>query len=128
MGQYILWYSKVPLKVTYETRKKGVNHKWHFKINNSHVKTAAHSLPGLQKNKNSISQKVLTLLFDVKIVVQKHVQILTTAGDMAAEHVNLSRLPVPTVVQKILFHLSQEATDQYFAVTALEKVNKANFY
>jgi hypothetical protein len=108
-----------------------VNHKWHSKINKFNVKTAAHSLPGLQKNKSSISKKGLTLLFDVKIVVQKHVQTSTTVVGMVAavavDHVNLSRSLVLTAVQKILFHLSQEATDQYFAVTVSEKVKTANF-
>jgi hypothetical protein len=69
------------------------------------------------------------LLFDVKIVVQKHVQTSTTVEDTAAavvDHVNLSRSHVLTAVQKILFHSSQEATDQYFAETVSEKVKTAN--
>lgn len=106
--------------------KKGVNHKWHFKIKHSHVKTAARSLPGLQMNKSFISKKVLTLLFDVRIVVQKHVQT-STAEDTVADSENLSRLPVQTVAQKIQYLSSQEAIDRYFVETALETVSKANY-
>ena len=106
-----------------------MNHKWHFKINNLHVKTAVINLPGLQKNKSFTNLKVSTHLSDVKIVVQKHAQTSTMVGadTVVVDNVNLSRLPVQTVVQKILFHLSQEAIDQYFAVTVLEKVKTANF-
>lgn len=104
-----------------------MNHKWHFKIKHSHVKTAARRLPGLEKNKNSISQKGLTLLSDVKIVVQKHVQTLMEAGDnTVVDNVNLSRLPVLTVAQKIQYHSSQEAIVRYCVVTALEKVKTAS--
>ena len=89
------------------------------------VETTSYSL---QVNKSSTSKKVSTLLFDVKIVVQKHVQTLMEAVDTAAvDLVNLSRSPVLIVEQKTQYHSSQKAIDQYFVVTALEKVSKANY-
>ena len=78
-------------------------------------------------NRSSTSKKGLMLLCDVKIAVQKHVLISTTAEDTVVDNVNLSRSPVLIVAQKTQYLSSQEAIDQYFVVTALEKVKTANF-
>jgi hypothetical protein len=107
-----------------------VNHKWLIKIKQFNVKTADAILSGLQKNKSSISKKALTHLSDVKIVVQKHVQTSTMEVDKTAvveDNESRSKSHVPNVEQKTQYHLSREAIDRYFAVTVLEKVNKANF-
>jgi len=104
-----------------------VNTKWHFKIKHSNVKTAATSLAGQLTNRSSISKKALTPLSDVRIVEQKLVQTSTMEADTTVvDNVNLSRLLVLTVAQKIQYLSSREAINRYFVEIVSEKANKAN--
>ncbi len=111
--------------------RKGVNHKWHNKINQFNVKTAVTNSTGLQTSKNFTNKKVLTHLSDAKIVARKLEQTLTETAEAVEEaevivvRDNLSQSLAANAAHKTQFLSNREVIRLFFAETVLEN-NKAN--